>query len=848
MRPGVLLVMALSPVIAGAGLVRTERADLPVCSMANLRPRVAADGADWIGPPVGGVPDEGRFLRFRRSFSADGQTPLELDVSADERFVLLLDGEPVARGPDRGGGAKLWFAQAFRTVPTKGEHKLEAVVWKLNAKAPNAQLTWRADLCGFVLKASGPFDVQLTTGTARWRVAELRGTRATRVAYPFNPVGTQYDVTGTGFLDEEPSAADWRDAVIVRKRVAEDPNGAESYLTAGWTLYPSQLPDQVSRKVRPVACRAADDQTFPTNGVWCKAAEEWGSNAFFTAASAIHPDVARMNALLASGTPVKVAAGTKIRFLLDLGNYFCGYPELRLHGGKGARLRWRWAEALYEGDCFDWHTLVEPGHVRKGDSRRDEFVGKYFYGIADVFRPDGRAKAVFTVPWWRSGRWCLLEIETASEPLELAEVSIVESRYPFEPTAEFSCSDASVAPVRDLCVRGLQMCFHDMVFDCPHYEQQMYSGDARVQLLTASAMSADSRLQRQAFRLLESSQREDGLFAITWPSQWSTLSPTYSMVMALMLGDYALWRDEPDWVRARMPSIRKLLFGLERYADNEGLLDRLPGWPFMDWVPDWKNGVAPDGRAGEGVSSVNNLLYLLALRSAATIEEYLGEPELAARWRRRAEGLSAAINRVFWCERRGLVADTRRQDRFSEHAQCLAILGGALSPERARRAFDGLVTAPGLARCTVYFSHYLFDAYCQRGRADLFMKRLDLWRDFVRQGLKTPLEAPGDARSDCHGWGAHPLYHLQAGVAGVRPLEPGFKSVLVAPQPCGLQKIVSVSPTPRGDVKLSLETDGASVRGVVTLPDSLPGVFRWKGEDRPLKAGQENRIDIQQKD
>ena len=29
---------------------------------------------------------------------------------------------------------------------------------------------------------------------------------------------------------------------------------------------------------------------------------------------------------------------------------------------------------------------------------------------------------------------------------------------------------------------------------------------------------------------------------------------------------------------------------------------------------------------------------------------------------------------------------------------------------------------------------------------DLFLKRLDLWMGFVRQDLKTPLEAPGDAR------------------------------------------------------------------------------------------------------
>ena len=57
---------------------------------------LAADAwADLPPPPCS------RFYRFRRAFVSDG-TPLALDVSADERFVLLLDGRPVARGPHRG--------------------------------------------------------------------------------------------------------------------------------------------------------------------------------------------------------------------------------------------------------------------------------------------------------------------------------------------------------------------------------------------------------------------------------------------------------------------------------------------------------------------------------------------------------------------------------------------------------------------------------------------------------------------------------------------------------------------------------------------------------------------------
>ena len=184
-----------------------------------------------------------------------------------------------------------------------------------------------------------------------------------------------------------------------------------------------------------------------------------------------------------------------------------------------------------------------------------------------------------------------------------------------------------------------------------------------------------------------------------------------------------------------------------------------------------------------------------------------------------------------------MVADTVAQDRFSEHAQCLSILADALPPDRAKRAFEGLVSADDLARCTVYFSHYLFETYFRFGRADIFLKRLDLWRDFAKQDLKTPLEAPGDARSDCHAWGAHPLYHFRTGLAGIRPTSAGFASAEIAPCPGGLKRIDASVPTPRGAVSVDLHFDGDAVRGTVTVPEKLPTTFKWRGATRLLAPG-----------
>ena len=98
---------------------RLFRPERPSRGNENVAPVQPADEAAWIwragcdvfasrfcdtAPTPGSLAREPQaFLRFRRDFeAAPGGEALELDVSADERFVLLLDGAEIGRGPNRG--------------------------------------------------------------------------------------------------------------------------------------------------------------------------------------------------------------------------------------------------------------------------------------------------------------------------------------------------------------------------------------------------------------------------------------------------------------------------------------------------------------------------------------------------------------------------------------------------------------------------------------------------------------------------------------------------------------------------------------------------------------------------
>ena len=777
----------------------------------NLRVLQPIDEADWIWIDDGG-PAEGEMdaVRFSCDFAGDG-TPLEMDVSADQRFVLFLDGREIARGPHK-GLVNHWYCQTYVVRGLgPGGHRLEAVVYDMGAGAPRAVLS--AGRGGFVLKAGGAYDAALTTGKAGWRGRRIAGTRMDGFGDSETFSGSAQCVAeGTGFLD--PAACGEGSALpdgvrVVRRRVVDSEYG---FPRDGWSLFPTERPDQLFAVGSPGSFKAGQP-LYMTD-----------TNVYYSASDASFPLVADMNALLRGGKPVVIPADTSVRLVWDLGDYYCAYPLLETSGGKGAEVRWGWAESLYDR--------------RHDRADRNAFDGKRCaHALRDTFRTDGRARASFTSPWWRCGRWCEFEVKTADAPLVLTKLAFSEVRYPLDVRASFECDDPTVSDVWKICLRGLENCMHETYMDCPYFEQQMYPGDTRVAMLIASALSGDARMNRFAAGVFDYARRDDGFVPMNCPCRVAQDSATYSMCWVAMLGDYALWHGGGDFLKARLPGMRHTMHAILNYANGDGLLDGLPGWSFQDWAATWDEfGCAPDGRLG--ASAVNNLLFAYALDSAMRTESFFGDGRMADYWRSRKAEMADAVMAKFWCEGRGLVADTAEQDRFSEHAQCLALLADVLPPDREARVLKGLLEAPDLARTTVYFSHYLFDALVKYGRTDIFLKRLDLWRGYVKTGLKTPLEAPGvRARSDCHAWGSHPIYHLLVGVAGIRPASDGFGSVVVAPQPGGLKWIRASMPTPKGMVSVDLDFSGAGPTGVVTLPEGLPGEFVWKGRRIPLRDG-----------
>jgi hypothetical protein len=150
-----------------------------------------------------------------------------------------------------------------------------------------------------------------------------------------------------------------------------------------------------------------------------------------------------------------------------------------------------------------------------------------------------------------------------------------------------------------------------------------------------------------------------------------------------------------------------------------------------------------------------------------------------------------------------------------------------------------LLHDPDLARCTIYFAHYLFEAYRLLGRIDALYERLELWFGLESEGFVTTPEMSDLAttRSDCHAWGAHPLYHLYASILGVRPASFGFHTVEITPQLGPLRCVRAQLVHPAGTIEVHLQRTPSGMSGTITLPKGVSGVLRCDNITRPLTPG-----------
>jgi alpha-L-rhamnosidase len=756
--------------------------------------------ASWVTHPT--VPlREPVVLHFRRTLDLPTAPASYLvRVSADNRFILFVNGQRVGDGPARGNLAH-WRYERFDLAPflKPGQNLITATVWNFGVYAPVAQMS---DRTAFLLESAATGSDSISTPKG-WLVEEEKGhhvldrSTVTLMTYFASGPGEEIDSSRYDWDWNSPSAtgAAWVPVSSpMRDSIFAGVSEAHSADTTGdnfWDLVPDSLPPMEFK---------------PTS-----------------AGASVRTDLTELKTF--PDSPGAVPAGAHVHLLLDRKALTTAYPRLTVSGGKGAHIILTYSEALYDKD------------KHKGD--RDEVGNRTALGLSDSFLPDGGAHRSFVPLWWRTWRYLDLDIRTADEPLQLESLTANFTAYPFEERASFKSGDPDLDKIWEVSWRTARLDAHETYMDTPYFEQLQYIGDTRIQALISYTVGGDDRLGRQAIEAFDQSRSTDGLTRSRFPSSLPQTIPPFSLLWIGMLHDYWLYRPDPDLVRTSLAGSRAVLEWFEGNEQPDGLLEKLPWWSFIDWVSSEE--IPTYDTHSE--SCATTLEYLGALMDAADLEKNLGDPALGVRDRSRAEHVRAGIRNKCWVASRGLVADNADGKIFSQQSNILAVLYDVVPAESRQKvlrqvlAIEPGTTPDGVMSASYYFRFYLARALDHAGMADEYLHSLDPWRELLPMHFSTWPEIPGDTRSDSHAWSAHPIYDMLTLVAGIEPATPGFASVRIAPHLGTLKSVTATFPHPQGPIKVEYQRTASGLDATIALPDKLAGTFEFKGKVWPLKPG-----------
>jgi len=724
-------------------------------------------------------------------------------VSADNQFLLLVNGTRVGSGPARSDLGH-WKYETFDLGPMlrEGKNELAATVWNFGYLSAIAQMSYRT---GFLVQGAGPAE-QIANTDESWESEKESGitlldphknlpANAYFAAEPGERLdGAAFDWDWSG-KPGSTSTGKWTRAVAIGEATAQ---GARWPLN--WQLVEDRLPAMEMKLV-------ATGKVVRSSGVE-------GANAF-------------------PKKPLVIPPHATATVLLDAEHLVTAYPELSVSGGVGTKIDVTYSEALYDR------------HGEKGN--RNEIAGKHILGVRDEFLPDGPART-FTPLSWRTWRYLQLDVKTAEQPLRLEALRTWFTAYPFEERGAFESDDTALRAIWDIGWRTARLDAHDTYMDTPYWERLQYVGDTRLQALISYTVAGDDRLARQAIEAINDSRIAEGITQSRYPSSQPQFIPTFSLLWVGMVHDFWMYRDDANFVRAQLPGARTVLDWFMRHQQTNGLVGRLPWWVFVDWASDFDAGEPPQD--AEGSSAVITLQFIEALRDAAEMEEALGDAVRAREYREAAMRAAEGIRKLCWDEQYGLLADTPAQKHFSQHANIMGVWLDITPKERQREVLTKVLSkgdakfrpegaVPEMSKATYYFRFYLARAVEHAGMGNEYVRLLGPWREMMNLGLTTWAEQPEPTRSDSHAWSAHPNYDLLTIVAGMRPREAGFRSVRIEPNLGELTHVIARMPHPKGLITAEYTKTAAGLKTKIELPSGVTGVLVWGGKEHALRGGAE---------
>ena len=437
-------------------------------------------------------------------------------------------------------------------------------------------------------------------------------------------------------------------------------------------------------------------------------------------------------------------------------------------------------------------------------------------------------------------RYC--ELEGYRSALLYSNIKREIVHYPFDDDLSFfESSDTILNKIYDLCKWTMKATSFCGVFVDGDRERIPYEADALINQLSYFVVNNEYSISRNTVDRL--------MYNPTWPTEWILQALIIAWNDYLYSGDGALL--EQYYNDLKFKTLNEI-----RNEDNnliytgDSLFDvnlfsnlHFKGTNIRDIV-DWPRGSADDNFEFTECNTVVNAYYFQALKLMSKIAAAVSNNYDSRYYNRLAEDTKNSINAML-IDTFGLYKDGLTTDHNSLHANMFPMAFGITPKDKALKIADFLYSK-GMA-CSVYGSQFLLDALYNAGEDFYALSLLrdtstTSWYNMLRAGSTMTMEAWDNSlkwNNDWnHAWGAAALNVIVRKLAGIEPLEAGFKRVRVRPQPGDLERLRLKTPTPKGEIEINCANKvGKRFEMNVTIPPNVTAEVYLPGSLEPQIVG-----------
>jgi alpha-L-rhamnosidase len=474
--------------------------------------------------------------------------------------------------------------------------------------------------------------------------------------------------------------------------------------------------------------------------------------------------------------PAKVTQPKPGLWVYDLGQNFSGWPRLSVQGPAGALVK------MVTGELLDKAGLVSQGssgspvwfaYTLKGDGI-EVWEPRFSYTGFRYVQVEGAIPAN----------------ETAVAP-GLPCIQNIEGRFLYPNTAlngAFSCSNSDVNRVHSLILAAIKSNFKSVLTDCPHREKL---GWLECSHLLAGCFMYNydcARFYEKIARDMREAQLDNGMVP--------DIAPEYVVFESG-------FRDSPEWGSACVIApwrayqmngdvriLEEQYETMKRYVGYLGA--KAKNHILSHGLGDWYD----IGPRGPGESQLTSLgltatgVYFQNIDILRQIAFLIGKDEDARTYAKLADEVRNAFNSEFFH------ADKNQYDRNSQTGNAMPLFLGLVPPDRQTVVLDNLVgdvrkSGNRITAGDVGF-YYVIQALLNGGRNDVIYDML-----CQTNGPGYLYQLRMNATSLTEAWDTNPtssqnhcmLGHIEewfySGLLGIRSDAPGFRKIVIAPQPMG---------------------------------------------------------------